>query len=502
MPTRKNAAFIAALIALCLPWPTLGGARTATVEDPTWQGGVAELTARLRLGPDHRKAKNLILFIADGNGVNSATATRIFAGQKLGDTGEEFSLAYDTMPWVALVKTYNTDAQVPDSAGTATAILSGVKTRAGVIGVDAGLKRGDCAAVAAHRVPSLFDYARERGWARGVVTTARLTHATPAAAYAASADRNFESDATLPAECRGQKDIADQLIAARLDFAMGGGQSVFLPAETRTTDGRPGSRRDGRDLLREFRNEGGVVLTDLAGFAALPGDGAAPVLGLFGASHMKFETDRTDEPSLRAMTLAAIRHLQASGKQWILLVEGGRIDHAHHATNPHRALEDGVAFSEAVTAAREATGDQTLIIVTADHSHTLSIQGYPRRGSPITGLCESIGGRGLEDPCLDREGRPYATLSYANGIRNPPATGRRAPTAAEAVTPDHIRETLIPQPMETHGGADVAAYAIGPWSHLVSGTMEQNTLFHIMSYATGLMAGAPEENPTKIGADG
>ncbi len=56
--------------------------------------------------------------------------------------------------------------------------------------------------------------------------------------------------------------------------------------------------------------------------------------------------------------------------------------------------------------------------------------------------------------------------------------------------------------METHGGADVAAYAIGPWSHLVSGTMEQNTLFHIMSYATGLMARAPEENPTKIGADG
>ncbi|MFP6664160.1 MAG: alkaline phosphatase [Deltaproteobacteria bacterium] len=496
MHTRQTSIFIGMLAALGLIGTSPDAAARAPAADPTWQTGAAELASRRQQKPDRREARNLILFIADGNGVNSVTATRIFAGQEAGGSGEEFDLAYDKMPWAALVKTYNTDAQVPDSAGTATALLAGVKTRAGVIGVDSGLKRGDCAAVAAHRVPSLFDLARERGWARGIVTTTRLTHATPAAAYAASADRNFESDATLPADCRGQKDIAAQLIAARLDFAMGGGQRPFLPEEKLTSDGLPGSRRDGRDLLVEFRDSGGLVLLDPADFAALPGDGAASVLGLFGASHMQFEADRKDQPSLSEMTLAAIRHLQASGKRWILLVEGGRIDHAHHATNPYRALVDGVAFSEAIRAARKATGDRTLIVVTADHSHTLSIQGYPRRGSPITGLCESIEGDGPETPCLDRKGKPYATLSYANGMRNPPASGRRPPTAAEASARDHIRETLIPQAMETHGGADVAAYAVGPRSYLVSGTMEQNTLFHIMGHATGLVVEAPVNKGT------
>ncbi|MEO2169185.1 MAG: alkaline phosphatase [bacterium] len=498
MRTIPKTTFTIALIALALFSPPPGPARSAPTTDPTWRSGAAELTTRLQQVPDRREARNLILFIADGNGVNSVTATRIFAGQRTGGSGEEFDLAYDAMPWAALVKTYNTNAQVPDSAGTATALLSGVKTRSGVIGVDAGLKRGDCAAVAAHRVPSLFDLARERRWARGIVTTARLTHATPAAAYAASADRNFESDATLPEDCLGQKDIAVQLTAARLDFAMGGGQSVFLPVEARTSDGQPGTRHDSRDLLAEFRDTGGVVVVDPAGFAALPGEGTAPVLALFGANHMQFEADRTDQPSLREMTLAAIRHLQASGKRWILLVEGGRIDHAHHMTNPHRALLDGVAFSEAITAAREATDDETLIVVTADHSHTLNIQGYPRRGSPITGLCESLDSHGAETPCLDLKGDPYTTLSYANGNRNPPATGRRPPTAAEASAPNHVRETLIPQPMETHGGGDVAAYAVGPRSYLVSGTMEQNTLFHIMGYATGLVV----ETPAAEGAGG
>lgn len=496
--------------------------------DATWARGAAELRTRLEAARDEREARNLLIFIGDGHGVASTTATRIFAGQQAGGRGEDYSVAWDRMPATALIRTYNTDAQVPDSAGTATAILSGIKTRAGVIGVDSGLQRGDCAAVDGHRVPNLFEIARDSGWARGIVTTTRVTHATPAAAYAASADRNFESDTALPADC-DQPDIASQLIDARLDVALGGGAAVFRPRsadaapakrdsnEARMAavrarssgDGRSaqGARGDGRDLLAEFRAAGGRVLLDADEFRAWAGDrkatpdadsidtpaahSTAPVLGLFSASHMSFEADRTeDEPSLREMTLAAVDALERSGQRWILLVEAGRIDHAHHATNPTRALVDGVAFSDAIDAARAAVPDDTLILVTADHDHTLSIQGYPRRGSPITGLCEKIGGDGAY--CLDQRGEPYPTLSYANGPRTPD-------TPQEAIAPvgdkNHILETLLPHPMETHGGTDVAAYAAGPRSHLVGGTLEQNTLFHILRHAAGLPAPAAPSAP-------
>ena len=472
---------------ICLSIFFLGAlwATPAASTDATFANGRDELTRRLAIQPDKRDARNLVLMIGDGNGVNSVTATRIFAGQEQGSSGEEFQLSYEAMPHLALLKTYNTDAQVPDSAGTITAMLTGQKTRAGVIGVDAALERGNCQQVAEHRLPSLFDLARASGWARGVVTTTRLTHATPAGTFASSADRDYESDARMPASCLGQKDIAAQLPQAALDFAAGGGLSQFIGTPDAADPQVRGERKDGRNLLQESRAAGVNVTTTAAGFRGLPLDGQKPVLSLLNAGHMSFEADRDEEPSLAEMTTAAIRHLNATGKQWILLVEAGRIDHGHHATNPRRALKDGVAFAEAVTAARQNASSDTLIIVTADHSHTLTIQGYPRRGSPITGLCEKIGGTQGE-PCRDANGVPYPTLSYANGLRTPANGPRTAPNPQKVLSDDFLVETLIPQPFETHGGADVAAYAQGPGAWLVSGTMEQNTLFHIMAHATGL----------------
>jgi len=451
--------------------------------DATFSQGRGELQSRLKQEPDKREAQNLILMVGDGNGVNSVTATRIFAGQAHGMSGEEYQLSYEKMPHLALVKTYNTDAQVPDSAGTITAMLTGYKTRAGVISVDARLERGDCNEVEQHRLTSLFDLAREHDWARGVVTTTRVTHATPAGAFAISADRNFESDTRMPGNCAGQKDIAAQLADARLDFVAGGGSSQFVSGTDPATGVR-GERQDSRNLLQEARDAGVEVVVEPAAFKKLALDGRAPVLGLLNASHMSFEADRKLEPSLAEMTRSAIRHLDATGKRWILLVEAGRIDHAHHATNPRRALQDGIAFADAVVAEQTA-GTDTLIIVTADHSHTLTIQGYPRRGSPITGLCEKIGDTKGE-PCLDAKGVPYPTLSYANGLRTPTSGTRTAPDPAKINSDDFLVEALIPQPFETHGGADVAAYAQGPGSWLVSGTMEQQTLYHIMGHATGL----------------
>ena len=111
-------------------------------------------------------------------GVSTITAARIYAGQQQGDPGEEYNLAFDHFDNVALVKTYNTDSQVPDSAGTITAIMSGQKTRIGVVGVDASVARDDCAAALKGSLPSIAELAEQGGLRTGVVSTARITHAT------------------------------------------------------------------------------------------------------------------------------------------------------------------------------------------------------------------------------------------------------------------------------------------------------------------------------------
>ena len=172
------------------------------------------------------EAKNVVFFLGDGMGISTITAARIFAGQTRGADGEEFDLAFDHFDNVALIKTYNTDAQVPDSAGTITAIMSGQKTRMGVVGVAANVARDDCAAALANPLPSLAELAEARGLKTGIVSTARITHATPAGSYAHAANRNWEDSASLPPEAKaaGCKDIAQQL----LDTPHGDGPDVIL----------------------------------------------------------------------------------------------------------------------------------------------------------------------------------------------------------------------------------------------------------------------------------
>ena len=128
----------------------------------------------------------MILFLGDGMGVSTVTAARIFAGQQQGGSGEEYVLPFETFPNVALVKTYNTDSQVADSAGTMSAIMTGEKTRIGVIGVAASVPQNDCASALQNALPTLLEDAEDEGLATGIISTARITHATPAATYAHS----------------------------------------------------------------------------------------------------------------------------------------------------------------------------------------------------------------------------------------------------------------------------------------------------------------------------
>ena len=379
------------------------------------------LEERLSYQPNTNRAKNVILLIADGNGVGTNYATRLFHGQQQGNYGDENVLPQEALPHLALVKTYNTNAQTPDSSGTATAMLSGVKTKAGVVGVDESVERGNCAQVEAGKVTPITRLMADAGKAVGIISTARLTHATPASAYAHSADRDFEDDSALPEGCE-VPDIAVQLIEAMesgmVDIAMGGGRRHFLPEDVQDEEGDTGQRTDGRNLVEEAKALGASYVFDSDSFAALD-PSAGPVLGLFDSSHMQYEFDRSGEPSLAEMVEASIEALSGNEEGFFLTVEAGRVDHANHAGNLHRTVTDGVAFAEAIAKARELTdSEETLIVVTADHEHAIAFSGYCGRGTPITGLCYGIDEAGLEhtgEPQLADDGRPYTVVGYLNG---------------------------------------------------------------------------------------
>jgi len=470
-------------------------------------------------------ARNVILFIGDGMGVTTVTAARIFDGQSLGLSGEEHSLIFETFPHVALVKTYNTNQQVPDSAGTATAMMTGMKTRAGVINIGPDAHRQDCRAALDNPLKPLGVIAKEQGKSVGIVTTTRLTHATPASVYAHSPERDWESDRYLPEadQAMGCRDIAYQLIqfnvGGGLDVVLGGGRAEFYGG------GFGGNRVAGQeDLIREWldADSGRTYITSRDELAQLPvvqwanqpgnqpenqsgqqpeelqePQSAQQVLGIFSRSHMTYVAERapdTTEPTLAEMTSAAIDLLAEDEDGYFLMVEGGRIDHGHHDGKPGYALLETQAFARAIEAALEKVDlEDTLVLVTADHSHVFTIAGYPVRGNPILGLVveNDITGEPSTEAAVDATGTPYTTLGYANG----PGAAADQPRPVPEVGADAVYQAFVPvvhpridgslDYSETHGGEDVALYGIGVGSDRVGGVIEQNLVFDIMTQAFG-----------------
>lgn len=490
-----------------------------------------------RLRAQAGRAKNVILFVGDGMGVATVTAARILEGQRRGRSGEENLLSFERLPYVALSKTYSANQQTSDSAPTMTAIITGAKTDDGFISVDQDAVRGDHTTVAGNELPTFLELAERAGLSTGVVTTATVTHATPASCYAHSPDRNWESDANLPEAARraGFPDLARQLVEFRHgdgpEVVLGGGRAKFMPdtaADPEDPD-RKGERLDGRDLVAEWlalrpRARSAYAWNQKL-FDAVDPRSTDRLLGLFERSHMEYEHDRPKdkggEPSLAEMTSKAIDVLSKNRKGFFLMVEGGRIDHAHHDGNAFRALTDTIALSEAVRAALSKTDARdTLVVVTADHSHVFSMAGYPTRGNDILGKVVGNDERGEPErgSVFDKDalGLPYTTLGYANGKgytgrssaqpegpkRRPHAPrsyegiarGRPDLTGVDTSDPDYMQEVAVPfLAGETHGGEDVAIYASGPGAHLFHGVQEQHVIFHVMVEAVGpaLSNGAP-----------
>lgn len=469
-------------------------------------------------GRPARKARNVIFFIGDGMGVSTVTAARIFS------VGVDGQLVVDQFPYTALSKTYSADSITPDSAPTMSAMMTGVNTNQSVIGLDASTEPNDFNNDGDGDVSwTLLELAKRRGMKVGAVSTATITHATPAATYAHINQRNNEGDIALQALPTDA--TYNQRLKGGVDVLMGGGRRFFVPNTVVDEEGIKGARSDSRDLRAEFQSAGYKYVWNTAGFNSV---NKLPVLGLFESSHMEYEFDRpTDlggEPSLKDMTVKAIQLLEAATRRgpdgYFLHVEAGRIDHAHHGGNAYRALTDMQELDEAIGAAAQLVDlRDTLIIVSADHSHVFNIAGYPLR--PLQELPYSVksydpgyektttAGHGILDlvwdldqatghvaPTPDRNGTPYTVLGYQNGpgYRGVPRVdprldlfkgfGGAVPTGPSH--PAYFQEAAVPLGSETHAGEDVAIYAIGPGAAKVRGTVKNTHIFHVMKEALGL----------------
>lgn len=491
---KKSIAQLVKALSLC----SITGMAVGQTAEAWYASGLQAVQQKAQTTPIKTPAKNIILFIGDGMGVSTVTATRILDGQNKGMSGEENVLSFEQMPHLALSKTYNTNQQTPDSAGTMTAMISGIKTKAGVIGVTPNITRRNCASTAGQQVISLVELAEAVGLSTGVVTTARITHATPAATYAKSPERDWEDDHDLTEEAKanGCKDIARQLIefpfGDGIEVALGGGRRSFLPRTMADMEdaGSTGERDDGRDLTQEWvgQFDNSAFVWNKNQFDAIDANSTDHLLGLFERSHMEFELDRNNdsggEPSLQAMTQKAIDILQRNDRGFLLVVESGRIDHAHHAGNAKRALTDNIEFAEAVqTAMNKTTVDETLIIVTADHSHVFTIAGYPTRGNDILGKVISNGNDGQSTGTYAKDlfDLPYTALGYANGPGYLGGDVRVDLTAIDTAADDYLQESTVPMSSETHAAEDVAVYAQGPGAYLLDGVIEQHVIFHVMA---------------------
>ncbi|XP_034238800.1 alkaline phosphatase [Thrips palmi] len=475
----------------------LASAAAITEDAAHWRSvGKAELDAALRRQPVEGVAKNVVLFVGDGMGPSTVTAARIYGG------GEASKLHFESLPWTGLLKTYGVDKKVPDSSCTATALFTGVKTNYEVAGLDANVKLADCTASLkeANQLSSLLQWAQQAGKATGFVTTTRVTHATPSALFSRCPDRRWECEANMPKGTEGCKDIGRQLVEEEpgksLNVIMGGGrqclQSNVVDSDADPIDTWSCRRKDNMDLIqawkddKESRKLKHKFVGNTGTLLAADTKEADYVLGVFANGHLKMEwnRDKSDEgmPSLKNMTTTAISILKRNPNGFVLVVEGGMIDMAHHRGHARQALDETLAMDHAVAAVLEMTDEKdTLVAITADHDQGMAFSGYAPREADILGIAENS----------KIDSIPYTSLLYTTGdasnyqyeiVDN--KLRRKNPKDSDTTDFLYSQQTGVLTDEVHHSGSDVAIYARGPMAHLFTGVHEQNFVAFAIAYAS------------------
>lgn len=464
-----------------------------------------------------RRAKNVILFIGDGLSPAHRVAARLLSkGIQEGRAGGK--LAIDDMPQMALVSTAGSDSIITDSANAASAYATGHKAAVNAMGVYADRTPDP---LDDPKVETLASVAKRRlGLSIGIVTNTEVEDATPAAVIAHTRRR------------AAYDDIVAQFYAAQPDVLMGGGAAYFLPKSAN------GKRKDDIDYLAKFRDAGYAVATSATELETASKAGPRKLLGLFAPGNMDGVLDRRflkgggvtknpDQPDLTQQVAVALDVLSKNDAGFFLMVESGLIDKYAHALDMERAVYDTIMLDNAVRQTRDwakARGDDTLILVVADHNHPNALVGTVRddfaEGDDVP-LRERIG-------VYERAGFPNYPAPDASGYPDRVDVSRRI-AIFSASLPDHY-ETLRPkldgpnQPTEAgdkpgtfkandkykgvpgavlrignlpammnasvHSGEDVILTAAGPGSDRVRGSLENTDVFRVMADALGLGAEA------------
>lgn len=462
-----------------------------------------------------RKARNVILFIGDGMSLSHRVAARLLSkGIAEGKTSGK--LAMDDMPQMALVSTAGYDSIITDSANSASSYATGHKGVTGSLGVYAD------------RTPSPFDdprvetitslAKRKLDLAIGIVTNTEVEDATPAAMVAHTRRRGAYNE------------IVAQLYAAQPDVLMGGGAAYFQPQAVETS-----KRRDDTDYIGKFRDAGYGIASTASEMHELAGrEDTRKLLALFTPGNMDGVLDRKflkgggvkrypEQPDLTEQVQAALKILSRHDNGFFLLVESGMIDKFAHALDMDRAVYDTIMLDNAVRQTKEwarARGDDTLILVTSDHSHPNSLVGTindDMETQPNTPQRERVSvyeKAGFPNyPAPDAEGYPSrvdvsrrlaifsATLPDHFETLRPKLDGPNEPTqkgdAPETFKANEkyrnapgavLRLGNLPAMMNAsvHSGEDVILTAIGPGSEAVHGAMDNTEVFRVMVDALGL----------------
>ena len=469
---KQSAIFIALFPLMFTPVIHAETSSTAVLDnraaqgDITTQGGArrlsADQTAAIRDSLNDKPAKNIILLIGDGMGDSEITAARNYAEGAGG-----FFKGIDALPLTGQYTHYSLDKKtgkpdyVTDSAASATAWSTGVKSYNGALGVDIHEKD--------HQ--NILELAKAAGYATGNISTAELQDATPAVLVSHVISRKCYGPSVTSEKCAlnalekgGKGSITEQLLNARPDVTLGGGAKTF--AETATA-----GEWQGKTLREQAQIRGYQLVSDASGLAAITDASQdKPLLGLFSEGNMPVRWEgpkasyhgnldkpavtctpnpkRTDSvPTLAAMTDKAIELLSKNQKGFFLQVEGASIDKQDHAANPCGQIGETVDLDEAVQKALAfAKKDgNTLVIVTADHAHASQIIA-PDSKAP-----------GLSQMLTTKDGAMMA-MTYGNSEE---------------------------ESME-HTGAQLRIAAYGPHAANVVGLTDQTDLFFTMKDALGL----------------
>lgn len=466
------------------------------------KGKKTQVTWDVYQTPEARKAKNVILFIGDGLSVAHRTGARILS-KGVTEGKADGRLAIDDLQYMAFAGTSSTDSIAADSANTMSAYMTGHKSGVNALGVYVSRSKNSLEHPKQETLGELLT--RSTNMSVGVVSDAEIEDATPAAVVSHTRRRADKAE------------IVEMFYNVQPSVILGGGSAYFLPKST------PGSKRkDENNYVEKFQQAGYALATDAATLKQNAAQ-ATKLLGLFHTGNMDGVLDRRflkndvaknfpNQPDLTEMTQAALDVLSKNKDGFFLMVESALIDKASHPLDWERAFYNTIMLDQSVALARKFAeqNPDTLIIVTGDHTHGISIIGTVDDEKPGTDMREKVGvyedagypnykdanKDGYPDdvnvskrlavffnnfPDYYETFRPKLDSTFVPAIKNE-KDEYVANKAYEKVPGAVFREGILPRATDTgvHAVDDMVIQASGPGAERIRGYMENSELFRVI----------------------